>query len=67
MKEKSLLFPTISSRKIAEDNARLERFGADPVSGVDRIKNAAALRKSQELWDAAAKLFPAMFTNDKPQ
>ena len=32
-----VIIPDNFFKKIAEDNARLERFGATPISGVDRI------------------------------
>ena len=35
-----VIIPDNFFKTIAEDNARVERFGAEPVSGVDRIKNA---------------------------
>ena len=35
-----VIIPDNFLKKIAEDNARLERFGATPISGVDRIKKA---------------------------
>ena len=35
-----VIIPDNFFKKIAEDNARLERFGATPISGVDRIKKA---------------------------
>ena len=35
-----VIIPDNFFKKIAEDNERLERFGATPISGVDRIKKA---------------------------
>ena len=35
-----VIIPDNFFKKIAEDNERLQRFKATPISGVDRIKNA---------------------------
>lgn len=35
-----IIIPDNFFKKIKEDNERLEKFGAPPVSGLDRIKSA---------------------------
>ena len=40
LEKEIIIIPDNFFKKVKEDNERLEKFGATPVSGVDRIKRA---------------------------